>query len=1115
MKAMPHTQAYGFAIVIGFIGGAILLSIFATVQMIALRWVISPVGYTTPILFGGVSGAVIAVLYAKLKIRATQEKINHKFLNSILNTIPLFIWSSNVTGAKEKLLFQSHAVEDITGYPSETFKNVNHWLNIVHPDDRSWVSAEVSRQHNGNQSNIKYRIIHANGSVRWVHSIVVPIKDASGAVTQLVGSIEDITAHKQTEVRYRTLFEQSPIALWEEDFSAVKTYIDQLHTNGITDFAAYFDNHPEELEKILGMIKVLDVNHVAVEMFQAADKTDLLTGLRQILSKETFDSFKEELLALIHGETSFSTDTIAYTKTNKPIHVTVCVNVAPDAIETWERIFISTTNITERVLAEKQLATTTESLLKAQAIAHMGNWDWNIITNELTWTDEICRIFGLNPQTFSSTYSAFLDAVHPDDRQLVEDAVNAALTNPDAVYHIQHRVVRPDGSVRLVEEIGDVMRDDTGNPIRMIGTVQDITERHKMETALRQSEERYRNLIDNSPLGVVILQQKQIIYANPTLANILGYTVEELQGKPILNFVHPDYAETAKMRLGRLMQGENALVNAQEEKMVRKDGSNVDVLILGQSVIYEGKPAIQGYIYDITENKQMRQLLKESEERYRKLIEFLPQAVVVHINGKIKYVNPAGLTFIGAETPEEVLDLNLLDFVHPDDREIIASRLQKLIVDKQATPIVEIRIIRLDGNIIYTETSGHPITYMGKDAGLSIITNITERKQLETQLRQSQKMEAIGRLAGGVAHDFNNLLTAIMGYTALLEQQIPTEGAAAHDLHEIKKATNRAADLVRQLLAFSRQQIVQPRLWCLNDSINNIKKMLQRLIGEDIELLTFLPESLGYVKIDPGHVEQIIMNLAINARDAMPSGGKLTVETANVYLNEDYSRRHPEVVPGEYVLLAISDTGIGISPKALEHIFEPFFTTKEVGKGTGLGLATVHGIVKQNKGHIWVHSDVSHGTTFKVYFPRVHTPDESDYARQVAPSKLPSMRGTETILLVEDETAVRELTYKLLTELGYTVLLAANASEALAQIAAANPPPALLLTDVVIKGKMNGRSLADAVQDISPDMRVLYMSGYTDNVIVHHHILDAGLNFIQKPFSPIELARAVRTALDD
>ncbi len=961
----------------GFVAGAVILNIFATCQKLIFGTpLLTPIGFIVPSLLGGISGAVIAWQFTRLRRRAKNMTAERDFFRDILNAVPQYIWSSRLENNREITVYSSASENSLTGYPRGYLKSVDDWLKIVHPDDKEKVMASIGRQHSGEAVDIKYRVIHADGTPRWVRAITIPTFDAAGHVAQLYGAIDDITEQKRTEQklhesknRYHLLFEQSPVPLWEEDFSAGKVYIDRLRAEGIIDFETYFDEYPAEVEKLAGMVKVLDVNQSTLHLHKAEKKVDLLAGLPKIFGAEANRSLKEEILALINGATEFSINSTVYTLNGTPVHVTVAVNLAPGAEHTWNKIFVSTTNITEQVETERAAAQLRDNLMKAQQIAHLGNWDWNMVTNELIWTDEVYRIFGLKPQDGIATYERFLNFVHPDDRDSVTAAVNRSLEDPAVPFRVKHRVVRVDGSICIVQEIGEMSFDDMGNPMRMFGTAQDITERETIEIQLRESEQKYRNLIDNSPIGIVILREGKIAYANPTLAEMMGYTIDELVGKPMLAFIHPDFKEMAKRRLGKLMQGNNIRVEAMEEKMYRKDGTIIDALVLGQSIIHEGAPAIQGYIYDITANKQMQYALAESEERYRQLIEFLPQTVVVHVGGKIKYTNPAGLKLVGATSFDDVIDLQLLDFVHPDDRALIAQRIHNLMVHKIPLSISEVRIICLDGSIIYAETSGHPITFRGEEGVLSIISDITARRQLTEQLRQSQKMEAVGRLAGGVAHDFNNLLTAMMGYAGLLEPQLPPDGEAIHDLIEIKKATDRAAGLVRQLLAFSRQQIIQPRSWNLNDSINNIKKMLQRLIGETIELSTFLDDDLATIKIDPGHVEQIIMNLAVNARDAMPSGGKLTIETTNIQLDETYARRHAEVTPGDYVLLAISDTGDGIPPETLEHIFEPFFTTKDVGKGTGLGLATVHGIVKQSNGHIWVYSEMRKGTTFKIYFP--------------------------------------------------------------------------------------------------------------------------------------------------
>jgi nitrogen-specific signal transduction histidine kinase/CheY-like chemotaxis protein len=392
-----------------------------------------------------------------------------------------------------------------------------------------------------------------------------------------------------------------------------------------------------------------------------------------------------------------------------------------------------------------------------------------------------------------------------------------------------------------------------------------------------------------------------------------------------------------------------------------------------------------------------------------------------------------------------------------------------------------------------------------------IAQDITDRKRLEEQLVVSQKMEAVGLLAGGVAHDFNNLLGVIMGYSDLLLDGFPSDDPRCHQLQQIKKAGVRATSLTRQLLAFSRKQIFQPRILDLNALVTDFNKMLLRMVGEDIELVCNLKPSLGQIKADPGQIEQVIMNLVVNSRDAMPTGGKLIIETANADLDETYCRAHPAVQPGSYAMVAVSDTGAGMDAKTQARIFEPFFTTKEQGKGTGLGLATVYGVVKQSGGYVWVYSELGKGTTFKIYFPRIDEPVQAVEAMDQGKPEL--LRRSETILLVEDAEPLRELTRELLENNGYTVFVAENGAEAIELAEHEDRPIHLLLTDVVMPG-MSGREVASYLTAKRPDMRVIFMSGYTNDVIAHHGVLDSGISFIEKPFSQETLMRKLREVLD-
>jgi len=391
-----------------------------------------------------------------------------------------------------------------------------------------------------------------------------------------------------------------------------------------------------------------------------------------------------------------------------------------------------------------------------------------------------------------------------------------------------------------------------------------------------------------------------------------------------------------------------------------------------------------------------------------------------------------------------------------------------------------------------------------------IARDVTERKHLEDQLRQSQKLEGIGQLAGGVAHDFNNLLTAINGYTGLALQRLDEGNSVRPYLEEVKKAGDRAATLTRQLLAFGRKQILQPIPLDLNSIVSDINKMLRRLIGEDINLNAKLAADLKRVKADPGQIEQVLVNLVVNARDAMPKGGKLTIETTNAELDREYASTHVGANPGDYVVLAVSDTGTGMTEQVRRQIFEPFFTTKEKGKGTGLGLSTVYGIVKQTGGNIWVYSEPNHGTTFKVYLPALASSSTSSEPK-TAESPIP--RGSETVLLVEDEEVVRGLARQILEDAGYYVLVAQQGEEAVRLCNEHAKEIHLLLTDVVMPGA-GGKVVADRLSALRPGIKVLFMSGYTDEAIVHHGVLDSNVEFIQKPFTPLALSKKVREVLD-
>ena len=508
---------------------------------------------------------------------------------------------------------------------------------------------------------------------------------------------------------------------------------------------------------------------------------------------------------------------------------------------------------------------------------------------------------------------------------------------------------------------------------------------------------------------------------------------------------------------------------------------------------------------------QARATLRATEASFATLVEHAPVGIYRSSpEGRFLSANAAVVRMLGYESAADVLGLDMARDVYAD-----AAERQRLVErdtysDRQYDS-VEATWKRRDGRLLTVQLSVRAVRNRAGQVEYyeTFVRDVTDQRRLQQQVLQSQKMEAVGRLAGGIAHDFNNLLTVITSYSDLLLEDLAPGDAKRDDLEQVRKAADGAAALTRQLLAFSRQQAVEPRVVSLNTVVEGLHKILRRVIGEDIELTTTLAPDLGAVRADVGQLEQVLMNLAVNARDAMPTGGRLTVETANVEHDPDYARDREAAAVRQFAMLAVSDTGCGMDEATKARIFEPFFTTKEPGKGTGLGLATVYGIVKQAGGFIWVYSEPGQGTSFKIYLPEVDATAERTTA--VAGARAP--RGTETVLLVEDAAAVRAVTKQVLERQGYVVLEAPDGEAALRLAQQHRGPIHLLLTDVVLP-RVSGRELAERLTQVRPDMRVLYASGYTDDSVVRHGILELGTAYLQKPFSPESLARKVRNVLD-
>lgn len=632
------------------------------------------------------------------------------------------------------------------------------------------------------------------------------------------------------------------------------------------------------------------------------------------------------------------------------------------------------------------------------------------------------------------------------------------------------------------------------------------------ETAIRESEEKFRTLVESSLVGVYIIQDGKFVYVNPAMTKIYGYTERELLTLPsVLDVVAEEDRHAVGENIRRRVAREIESLKYDFSSLT-KTGKRIRVEVLGSRTMFYGGPAVIGTLEDITERKLAEELLRRSEERYRTLFEESLDAIYVTTpEGKIIDINTAGVRLFGFDSRDEMLALDNVNVLYDDpaEREIVNRRLEAngFIRDKMIT------VKRRDGSrlsvqdtaTVLRDSDGKAVAYRG------ILRDVTEKKKLEEQLLQSQKLESLGQLTSGIAHDFNNVLGGIIGFTELALGRIRDDHPVNNYLLRIYGLADRAAKITKQLLAFARKQILMPKTLELNRLISDLLDLLGRVLGEQIRI-TFLPNpGLSTILADPAQVEQVILNLAVNAGDAMPHGGTLKIETSNVVLDEFYCKSHANVKPGEYVQVAVSDTGVGIDPSVLERIFEPFFTTKEIGKGTGLGLSVVHGIIRQHGGTINVYSEIGQGTTFRVYFPAVEKPADKEAAKDGDVKKL--RRGDETILVVEDNDDLRDFMQTLLSESGYHVLTAREGEEGIAVFEQHSKDVSLVISDVVMP-KVGGRGLKEAVDRLSPEQKFLFISGYTDTTVHHSFILDDRVDYLQKPFTAYELSDRVRKILD-
>ncbi len=750
------------------------------------------------------------------------------------------------------------------------------------------------------------------------------------------------------------------------------------------------------------------------------------------------------------------------------------------------------------------------------AVVFKGYADWSVDF----FDNKIEALTGYSKAEFDARQVKWCEVIHPEDLEAARKIFLEALKTTRS-YVREHRIRKKTGEIRWVQGRGQIFLDAQGKVDYVSGLLFDISEHKQAEEALKEKERFLAGIFNSIQDGLSVIDTDfNILRVNPALARVYAQA-RPLAGKKCYQAYKGREEPCPVCPARRTLETGRAAFEVMPKE---KDGE-----IRGWLEFYTfpwkdpGSGHLKGvinYIRDITDRKQAEEALQESEKKYRLLVSQLPGVVFKgYADWSVDFFDDKIEVMTGFSKEDfDSRRVKWCDLIPEKDLEY-AQQVFIEALKKNKSYVREHRLRKKTGEIMWVQCRGQIFCDdAGKVKYISGVSfDITDRKQAEEalrrseeQFRQAQKMEAVGRLAGGIAHDFNNIMTAIRGHGELLLQNLEAEDPCRGDMAHILQAAERAASLTRQLLAFSRKQVCQPRVLDLNALVENLDKMLKRMIGEDVDLVFVPGPDLGQVRADPGQMEQIIMNLAVNARDAMPRGGKLTLETANVELDGEYAGQHPGVAPGPYVLLAVSDTGGGLDAEAKAHLFEPFFTTKESGRGTGLGLSTVYGIVKQNRGHISVYSEPGQGATFKVYLPRV---EDAGEAAALIPAPRDPGRGWETVLVVEDEDLVRQVVRRMLERNGYQVLEAARGQEAL-RLSEDHPGPIhLVLTDVVMPG-MNGRETATALLARRPEVRVLYMSGHTENAIVHHGMLETGLAFIQKPFKYEDLMAKVREILE-
>jgi PAS domain S-box-containing protein len=1023
-------------------------------------------------------GILRDVTRAERESEALREKLEQ--LDLALKSADMGTWAWDIDTQRSRY---DERTFQLLGIDPSTFTGTREeYFRVVHPEDRAVVRQTLL---DSMKEEIlykdEYRVILPDGNIRYITGRWKVTKDPDGRPRRLHGIHWDVTDRKAAEEALK------------KTYDLLRTIVDTVPT------------------AIVGLDlegRVQSVWNRAAERMFGWSAEEAMGRFLPSVPPEGVEEFRGFLARMRDGEPLGGREVLRVRKDGSHVDCSVYASPLRDENGTVAGVIGVLVDVTERKRMEEALRESEERLKLTLEAAQIVAWEVHADGSHRE-AGPVHVLLGRHIGTSLPTLSDLIEAVHPEDRERIRSMLASAMRG-ESGYEVQFRIPQEDGTVRWIEANGALQRDARGNPVRILGMSRNITPRKAAEEALRKSEERIRSIVAALPLGMHIYRLEDdgrlvLSGANPAADRILGIDHGKLIGRT-MEEAFPGLAGTeapARYRRAALC-GETWTT----EHIEYDEGEIRGVF---EIVAFQTSPGNMAVLFeDITERRRMHEALRSSEERFRQLVRN-SNDIIALVDEKGRLTSVSGpLEKVLGYGPEELLGATLLSFVHPGDLEDVSKVLPEIIRKPGTSSVVEFRVRHKNGKWISVEVVGSNMLHdPAVKAVVSNLRDITERNRLREQLQQAMKMEAVGRLAGGVAHDFNNILTVISGNVELARMGLSPSDPLNRCLDQVAKASDSAASLTRQLLAFSRKQIIEPRVLNLNDLVRNVQQMLARLIGENVELRTNLRDDLKAVKVDPGQFEQVLVNLAVNARDAMPEGGRLSIETANVTLDERYCETHSQAQPVGYVLLAVSDTGHGMSPEVKEHLFEPFFTTKGKGRGTGLGLATIFGAVRQAGGFIEVYSEEGRGTTFKIYVPAV---EEQAGKLVKAARPIDTMKGDETILLVEDEESVRKMALGILKNLGYRVFEARDGEEALMIAEKYGGRIELLMTDIVMPG-INGRELSELLTGLYPSMKTLFTSGYTEDVIVHHGVIDSQINFIGKPYSLQGLAGKIREVL--